>query len=153
MAGQVSPANFRFLFRQDRGTIDRSTWAAGTLILIGAFAVLLVTQAALNRTGYLAKVGLTGLFVMATMLLATCYYFLSAKRFRDRGRPAVLALALPAVGFVDAALHFLQPPTGGIFPLWLATLADVVLAAVTLWNLVELGFMPGEVPAPAGPND
>jgi uncharacterized membrane protein YhaH (DUF805 family) len=146
MAGHSSGGRFRFLFRQDAGLIDRATWARGAVALVAAGLVLLLAETAIGRVGESAKVGIAGLFVIATMLLAASYYFLSAKRFRDRGRPAALALVLPALGLVDAALHFLQPETGGTFPLWFATAADVALAAAAIWNIVELGFLPGRSP-------
>jgi uncharacterized membrane protein YhaH (DUF805 family) len=143
MASEPSAGRFRFLFRQDAGSIGRQTWALGAASLVVAWLVLVLAERAVARFGASAKVGIAGLFVIATMLLAACYYFLSAKRFRDRGRPVALALVLPAMGFVDAALHFLQPRTGGTFPLWFATLADIALAGVAVWNIVELGFLTG----------
>jgi uncharacterized membrane protein YhaH (DUF805 family) len=142
MAGFLSANGFRFLFRQDRGTIDRSTWRSGACVLLAVWCLFILAEWLANRTGNLAKVGVTGLFVLATMLVAVCYYFLSAKRFTDRGRPKELALVLPAFGLADAALNFMQPREGGTFPLWLTSVADAVLVGIVIWNAVELGFLP-----------
>jgi hypothetical protein len=142
MALPISSERFRFLFRQERGTIDARTWIGGTLALAATWLVLYLADFAADHAGGITKIGVSSLFVLATMLVAACYYFLSAKRFADRGRPRSLAIILPATGFIAAALHYLQPAQGGTFPLWLAFVADAVLAAVAIWNIVELGFMP-----------
>jgi uncharacterized membrane protein YhaH (DUF805 family) len=141
MALPISSERFRFLFRQERGTIDERTWLGGTVALAATWLLIYLANLAADHAGGITKVGVTSLFVLATMVVAACYYFLSAKRFADRGRPRALAIVLPATGFVAAALSFMQPAQGGTFPLWLAYVADAALVAVAIWNIIELGFM------------
>lgn len=143
MAFPISSERFRFLFRQERGTIDQRTWARGTSALVLTWLVAYLANFAADRAGGITKIGVTSLFVIATMLVAASYYFLSAKRFADRGRPRMLALILPVTGFAAAALTFMQPPSGGTFPLWFAMAADAALVLVAAWNIIELGFWAG----------
>ena len=135
-----------FLFREDRGAIDRPTWAAAAAGLAALWILLVLGEMSLNRAGAPARVGVVAIFVIASVLLAVCYYFVSAKRLRDLGRPPALALLLPAVGFIDAVLRAIQPAEGGTAGRWIVLAADLALAAVAIWNIVELGFMPGRAP-------
>ena len=152
MAAFLSPAGFRFLFRQDQGSVDRATWRLGFGVLVGVWLLFIAAEWLANRGGDLAKVGVTGLFVLATMLVGVCYYFLSAKRFADRARPRALALILPAAGLAAAALTFMQPSGGGTFPLWLTGVADLGLVGIAVWNVVELGFLPARAGRAAAPH-
>jgi uncharacterized membrane protein YhaH (DUF805 family) len=142
MADYLNAAGFRFLFRDDRGQIDRRTWwyAVGVLAFLALLAVIALRFA--NPHGDITRVALTGGFVFACMFLAVCYYFVSAKRFTDRSRPEGLALLLPAAIFLAAALHWLQPSLRVFFPDWLGYIADLLVLAIALWNIVELGCLP-----------
>jgi uncharacterized BrkB/YihY/UPF0761 family membrane protein len=67
---------------------------------------------------------------------------LSAKRFRDLGRAAPVALAglAPLVALVVGAVHWLQPRVAEVMPrLWVWG-ADAALVAVIGWTIYELGF-------------
>lgn len=148
MAAFYSPERFRFLFRQDRGTIDAATWRRSAGLLAGLFALAFASEWLTNRAGKAVGIGVTAIFLVVSMLIAACYYFVSAKRFRDRGRSPLLALALPGILFLDASLHYMQPPQGGYYPLWLAQGGDLVMAGVIVWNIVELGFLDAPGPEP-----
>lgn len=141
MAERFSAERFRFLFRQDRGTIDASTWRSTAAMLAVLFVLAAAAEWVANGFGTAIGIGVTAIFILVAMLIAACWYFLSAKRFRDRGRPPVLALVLPVVLLLVGALHFLQPRGGGYYPLWFATLGDIVLTGVVVWTIVELGFL------------
>jgi uncharacterized membrane protein YhaH (DUF805 family) len=143
MAGFLSAATFRFLFRDDRGRIDRRTWWLAMAALAAAWLLALVAQRILNRSEDITKVAITAAFVIASIFLAVCYYFVSAKRFNDRGRPSELALLLPAAIFIEAGLHWLGPSLVDLVPDWCHDLTGGVVIAVALWNVTELGVLPG----------
>jgi uncharacterized membrane protein YhaH (DUF805 family) len=141
-----------FLFRTDEGRIDAGTWWRYTAMLAAIFAVLtliwifvapfaahnLATEP-LFTFPILAANLYRIVYGFGSILLLVCYYNLSAKRWRDLGRPSALAGLAPFIACVTAALHWLEPRTGGEIPFFVVILADVLLAAILLWNIVELG--------------
>ena len=141
---------FAFLFRTDQGRIDRATWWRGTvpIALIGAaatagwLAVSPYTHDALHQPPALALLGYLYLlaFAFAVLLLFICEYNLSAKRFAARGKPRALAAALPVSALLAGALAWYAPRSQGTLPTESAWLGMVVVAAVLIWNAVELGI-------------
>lgn len=141
---------FSFLFRTDQGRIDRATWWRGTLPLAGIaalatagwLAVRPYTHDALHQPPPLAVLGYIYLlaFSFATLILLVCEYNLSAKRFAARGKPRALAAALPATLLLAGTLDWYVPRSQGALPEHSMVLVMGVVAAVVLWNLVELGF-------------
>ena len=73
------------------------------------------------------------------LLLLICFYNLSAKRWRDLGRPPAFAGILPFVGAIVAALHWLEPRVGGDTPAYAGDRRRSALVAVLIWNVIELG--------------
>jgi uncharacterized membrane protein YhaH (DUF805 family) len=142
MAGYLNAEGFRFLFRDDRGRIDRRTWWWAVAAIACLALIALIALRVINPRGDITRVALTGGFVFVCMFLSVCYYFVSAKRFTDRGRPETLALVLPAAMFLAAALHWLQPSLTALFPDWLSGVADALVVAVAGWNIVDLGCLP-----------
>jgi uncharacterized membrane protein YhaH (DUF805 family) len=143
MTGFLSPSELRFLFRNDRGKIDRCTWWLAVGVIVVAWIVVLELQTVVNRSGDITKVAITAAFVFASIFLSVCFYFVSAKRFNDRGRPAELALFLPAAIFVDASVHWLGPSLVELIPGWSHYLVDGTAIAIAVWTITELGVMPG----------
>jgi uncharacterized membrane protein YhaH (DUF805 family) len=144
--------NFSTLFRSDQGAIDAPAWWRGSLILGGIFAVLTliwigiepVADQALATTIASTIVALMAnlyrlAYGLACLLLLLCFYNLSAKRWRDLGRPAGFAGILPIIVTIAAALHWLEPRTGGETPHALVIAADMLGFAVLIWNVIELG--------------
>ena len=141
---------FAFLFRTDRGRIDRATWWRGILPLAAVAAIstggwLLVrpyTQNALEQPPALAVVGYLYLlaFSFCILILLICQYNLSAKRFVARGLPRAAAAAFPLTLLLAAATLWVIPRSTGALPLWSVWPVFAVVLAVTLWNLIELGF-------------
>jgi hypothetical protein len=144
--------SFSTLFRSDQGEIDAPMWWRGILILGGIFAVLTLgwffieplADKALATTIASTIVVLTAnlyriAYGVICLLLLICFYNLSAKRWRGLGRPASFAGILPVVGAIVAALHWLEPRTGGDTPHALVIAADMLLFAVLIWNVTELG--------------
>ena len=147
---QKEGRGFSFLFRTDQGRIDRATWWRGTIPLaaiaalstLGWLAVRPYTHDALHQSPPLAVLGYVYLltFSFATLILLVCEYNLSAKRFTARGKPRVLAAALPVSLLLAGTLDWYVPRSQGALPdhsMWVVML---MVAAVVLWNLVELGF-------------
>jgi uncharacterized membrane protein YhaH (DUF805 family) len=141
-----------FLFRSDVGRIDAPTWWRGTLLLIGIFAVLTIgwhliepyADHDLNTTPlFTVGIFLANLYRLlygfALFLILISHYNLSAKRWRDIGRPAALAGLLPLLACVAGALHWLEPRVDPALPHAIPITADVALLAVFVWNVVELG--------------
>jgi len=144
---------FRFLYRQTDGVIDRVTWARASIGPLG-IAFLLTVIAWLVAPNQPRDLGSQGFFSLG-MVLAHAYlilygfalfvcavaeYFVSAKRFRDRGRPAELAGLAPFALLVTGAAHWFQPRSEGAMPEWATTGFDIVALAIVIWTLVELAF-------------
>jgi uncharacterized membrane protein YhaH (DUF805 family) len=141
-----------FLFRSDVGRIDAPTWWRGTLLLAGIFAVLTIgwhliqpyadhdLSATLFFTIGIFFANLYRLFYgFAVLLILISLYNLSAKRWRDIGRPAALAGLLPFLACIAGALHWLEPRVDNALPHAIPLAADLVLIATFVWNVIELG--------------
>jgi uncharacterized membrane protein YhaH (DUF805 family) len=145
--------SFRFLYRQTDGVIDRATWARASIGPLGiAFALTLIAWVvAPNQPRDLGSQPFFSLglvlahaylifYGFALFVCAVAEYFVSAKRFRDRGRPAELAGLAPFALLLAAAAHWYQPRSEGSMPEWATTVFDVVALAVILWTVAELAF-------------
>jgi uncharacterized membrane protein YhaH (DUF805 family) len=150
---------FRFLYRQGEGAIDRREWrsASGPPIAIALAMTFIWLVIAPRQARDLSREGLIDFGVIATyaylivyafalMLCAVAEYFVSAKRFADRGRPPALAGLAPFSLFVAAAANWYQPRSEGTMPPWLTWGFDAVALAVLIWTIVELGFAEGARP-------
>ena len=150
-----APQGFTFLFRQDRGTIGRAIWWRWTMVLGLILGVLSGIWQALspyaNRTVaagdrlfdpmVFAAFAYLLVFAFAVILIGVCHYNLSAKRWRDRGRIGGLAGLLPLAILFTAAAHWLQPRVSEVMPGWTVSICDVILLAVIVWNVIELGTL------------
>ena len=159
--GDHGESVFHFLYRTDRGRIDRATWWRGIVPLVAIGAVMtgawllvrpythhdLATSPFLAAPTILAFLYLA-IFSFAVILIAVCSYNLSAKRFRDRGRHGSLAAVLPLAAFCAGALIWFIPRSFGEVPGWASPLSLLVVAAIAAWNVWDLGFGPtlGERP-------
>ena len=70
------------------------------------------------------------LYAFAVILIAVCYYNLSAKRFRARALTPGLAGLVPLAALLAGSTHWIVPRSEGMVPGWAALVADVLLAAV-----------------------
>jgi uncharacterized membrane protein YhaH (DUF805 family) len=143
MTGFPTSSTIRFLFRNDRGRIDRRTWWRAIAVLVAAWLIALSVHRALNRSGDISKVAITAAFLIASIFLAVCYYFVSAKRFNDRGKPPEYALVLPAASFFALAVRWLGPSLVELIPSWFDYVAGGLAIVIALWNVTELGILPG----------
>lgn len=139
---------FTFLFRTDQGVIDKATWWRGTLPLLLIAVVGTVgwriaepfTHDAIHQPPALAVFGYLYLlaFSFGILLLLICEYNLSAKRFAALGRPRALASVLPLTLLGAGAAAWYIPRSSGALPSWSLWPALAIVAAVMLWNVVEL---------------
>ncbi len=141
-----------FLFRSDSGRIDAATWWRGTLLLAGILIGLGIgwvfvepyADHDLNTTPLMTAAILAAnlyrlLFGFSIILILVSHYNLSAKRWRDIGRPAALAGLLPFLACLCAAAHWLEPRLDHALPHAATLAADLVLILIFVWNVVELG--------------
>jgi hypothetical protein len=153
MAPAGAEPDFRFLYRQSEGVIGPAAWARASAPPVGlALALTLVAWAiAPDRPRDLASQDFADVAIVAThvyflayafalILCAVAEYFVSAKRFADRGKPAALAGLAPFALLLAAAANWYQPRSEGSMPAALTWLFDAVAVGVVVWNLVELGF-------------
>jgi len=156
MAEPEGQDRFRFLYRQTDGVIDRATWARASLGPLGIGLVLTViawlvapnqprdlgTQAFFTLGLVLSHAYLI-VYGFALFVCAVAEYFVSAKRFRDRGRPAELAGLAPFALLLAGAANWFQPRSEGAMPEWATAIFDVVALVIIVWTLAELGLGAG----------
>ena len=156
-AEQESASGFAFLFRGDQGVISRAQWWRGTAGLSAVLAVLsgiwmVIGRYAYEAQGAAARAELFDPNIFAAyaylifygfcvMLIAISHYNLSAKRWRARGRASGLAGLLPLLALLSGAAHWLYPRVSEDMPYWTVGLTDVLLVAVIVWNVVDLGLL------------
>jgi len=154
MVGLLAEEGGRFLFRTDQGRINARTWRRGTALLLAILIVLTaiwlplepLTHRDLATTPFFAWTTVAAfaylvLYAFAVLLIAICHYNLSAKRWRDRRWPGALAGLLPFFALLSGAAHWLQPRVAEVLPYWYVAGVDVLLVAIIVWNLVELGVL------------
>ena len=151
-------SGFRFLYREDRGRIARADWwrAATPLVVLVAAATagwLAIRPYAVHDLGTepfidgatIAAFVYLALYAFGLILAAVCWYNVSAKRFRDRGRPGRLAAVLPLAAFLDGALAWFAPRSFETVPDWATHVALAVVIAVAVLTVIDLGFGPTAV--------
>ena len=147
---------FRFLYRQGEGVIDRREWllASWPPLAIALAMTIVWLVIAPRQARDLSRESLVDLSVVATfaylvvyafalLLCAVAEYFVSAKRFADRGRPPTLAGLAPFSLFLAAAANWYQPRSEGAMAPWLTCAFDAAALAVVVWTIAELGFARG----------
>ncbi len=151
MAGEAS--DFRFLYRTDKGRIDRAGWlrAAAPLALsfLATTAIMLAVLPWANRPlseraffdpAALAANTYILAYAALTILTGISWVNLGAKRFRDRGRPAPLGMAglLPLAMLVAGAAAWLQPRVAEAMPRASVWGCEILLLVVAVWTAAEM---------------
>jgi uncharacterized membrane protein YhaH (DUF805 family) len=83
-------------------------------------------------------------YMFALFLIAICHYNLSAKRWRDRGKPAALAGLVPLFALLSGAAYWLQPQMGDEIPAWSVVTTYACFIVLLIWMIVELGMLPSK---------
>ncbi len=146
-------ASFRFLYREAEGRIGPTQWARASLLPVGialamsalAWAVApgprdLGTQPFVS-VSIVAVHAYLMIYGFALILLAVMQYFVSAKRFRDLGRPPGLAGLAPLTLLLAGAAMWFQPRSEGAMPEWAVWPFYALALVVVVWNVIELGFV------------
>lgn len=167
MVGLLGAHSARFLFRDDKGSIDRQTWwrAMAMLVLIlaalaaaafglnhflprtPAAAEALVNEVAREHTRlmtipyYLSLFAIDVLYLVM-VLVSVCIYFVGAKRYNDLGQPAQLALILPATAYFQIFSPILSDQLLPVYGRWIVTVA---MLGVLAWQVYDLGFRKGRL--------
>jgi uncharacterized membrane protein YhaH (DUF805 family) len=153
MAESARAARFRFLYRESEGFVDGREWALASVgpvaialvLTIVAFAVAPDAPRDLAREAFVdpltvARHAYLIVYAFALILCAVAEYFVSAKRFADRGKPPALAGLAPFSLLVAAAAYWYQPRSEGTAPEGLVYAFAALAAAIVAWNVIELGF-------------
>ena len=142
------------------GRLNRKRYWLRTLVLFAVtFAAVMLLALAVGMGGSLLSGDTTGLaagelgagailvgivFFVVVLAVTVAGLSLSARRLHDRDKSAwwlVVFYVLPGILSGDSGLF--GPPDGG-----LATVVNIVGLGLSLWGLVEIGFLRGT----AGPN-
>jgi hypothetical protein len=153
MAEDQCAARFRFLYREGEGTVGAREWARASVAPVGVALVLTIVAFAvapsaprdLAREPFadpltVARHAYLIAYAFALILCAVAEYFVSAKRFADRGKPPALAGLAPFSLLVAGAAYWYQPRSEGTMPEGLVYAFAALAVAVLAWNVVELGF-------------
>jgi hypothetical protein len=148
-------ARFRFLYRESEGFVGPREWARASVGPVGIALVLSVVAFAvapnaprdLAREAFIdplvvARHAYLIVYSFALILCAVAEYFVSAKRFADRGKPPALAGLAPFSLLIAGAAYWYQPRSEGTMPEGLVYVFAGLAVAVLAWNVIELGFGP-----------
>ena len=141
----------RFLFRQDQGTIDASTWRLHASWLLALAVAMTLVWLLLRPYAHVdLKTGLRWAtvfaftyliaYAFALILAAICYTMLSIKRLRDLGLYTGLAGLVPLLVLFAASLHFMRAQTPDVIVLPYVVALDALLCLVTVATVARLGF-------------
>ncbi len=146
-------SDFRFLYRTDKGRIDRAAWLRAAAPLAASFAVTTAIMLAvlpwanrpLSERAFFDPAALAAnTYILAyaalTILTGISWVNLGAKRFRDRGRPAPLGMAglLPLAMLVAGAAAWLQPRVAEAMPRASVWGCEILLLVVANWTAAEM---------------
>ena len=153
MAAASEESNFRFLYRQSEGVIGPASWARASLppVAIALALTWLALVIAPERPRDLGAQAFIDVGIVAThvyflayafalILCAVAEYFVSAKRFADRGKSPALAGLAPFALLLAGAANWYQPHSEGAMPEALTWVFDAVALGIITWNVIELGF-------------
>lgn len=148
--------DFNRLYLTTDGRIGRQEFWIGSigLIVIGIVAALIVAAIFGWQP---STAGLVANFIIS-LILAYPSYALMAKRFQDREKPATYAAIVIGINIVISFLGLFGIGAGDpTQPSALGIIFGLVMLAIAIWVIVELGFLRGTVganaygPDPVGP--
>jgi hypothetical protein len=146
--------DFRFLYRDIKGSIGPGLWARASALPVGAALLMTLVAWRIAPSGprdlgsqpffspsIVAVHAYLMIYGFALIFLAVAQYFVSAKRYIDLGKSPSWAGLAPFVLLVTAAANWYQPRSEETMPGWAVYPFDAIAIAVVVWNVVELGFM------------
>ena len=149
----LDAARFRFLYRESEGAIGGREWALASVGPVGIALVLTLVAFAVAPDAprdlaheplfdplVVARHAYLIVYSFALILCAVAEYFVSAKRFADRGEPPALAGLAPFSLLLAGAAYWYQPRSEGTMPEGLVYAFAALAAAIIAWNVIELGF-------------
>jgi multisubunit Na+/H+ antiporter MnhC subunit len=153
MAESAGAARFRFLYRENEGVIGPREWAWASVGPVGIALVLTLIAIAVAPNAprdlaheafidpvVVARHAYLIVYAFALILCAVAEYFVSAKRFADRGLPPALAGLAPFSLLIAGAAYWYQPRSEGTMPEGLVYAFAALAVGVIAWNGIELGF-------------
>jgi uncharacterized membrane protein YhaH (DUF805 family) len=139
--------NLTRLFTSFEGRINRKPYWIGNLIIVAIVLLLVIALLALTSTNFDTGQYRISEAIFSLVLLYPCMA-LAVKRFYDRDRPGSLALIFAVPYLIQTATDLLgysgDPNTWNT----LDYVLNGILGIVSLWFVVELGFLRGT----SGPN-
>jgi hypothetical protein len=149
----MESGRFSFLYRQGEGFLSPREWVFASLPPTAILVVMalvwlaiapagprnLATQGFFDPEVFAAYVYLP-FFTLAVFVCAAAQYFVSAKRFADRGMAPSLAGLAPLSLLIAGAAHWYQPRSEGLAPAWTPLAFDALAVVAILWTITELGF-------------
>ena len=137
--------DYNRLYLTSDGRIGRQDFWMGVLGFVVVDIVIIILISLLF--GMVSSAGRIVLFIVQ-LALAYPAYNLMAKRFQDRGKPAMYAMIIIGVNLVVQLLGLLGLTGDPMAPNFLATIFGLISLGLGIWVLVELGILRGTV----GPN-
>ena len=134
--------DFNRLYLTTDGRIGRQDFWMGIVgLFVAGLIVALIVAAIFGMMSTASRV------VLFIVQLAFAYpsYCLMAKRFQDRDKPAMYAAILIGVNLLLALLGLLGVTGDPLDPNFLATIFGLVMLAIGIWVIVELGILRGTV--------
>jgi uncharacterized membrane protein YhaH (DUF805 family) len=146
--------NFRYLYTSFDGRINRRPfWLASLLLIVAAIAISFVTVVPVSAASRTLGSGVSLILSLVLLFPATA---LGAKRLHDRGKSGSLMAVFVAPGLISQAGDLLgltsnpQMIAGQVIhlPNTLGWIINLIVLAVAIWALIELGLLRGTT----GPN-
>lgn len=135
------------LYFSGKGRIGRATWWMGSIGLVIANVVATGIAYFIFKWGIVFT--LPGRLIALAIAVVTMVagYFLAAKRFQDRDRPALLAQLVLAFWAIKAVLDLFRITGDPFAQNWIDKGFWFGALAIGLWYFVELGCLRGTVGA------
>jgi uncharacterized membrane protein YhaH (DUF805 family) len=130
------------LYLTTDGRIGRQEFWMGIvgLIVVGIVASILIGAV----LGWMSMASRIVTFILQ-LILAYPSYCLMAKRFQDRDKPATYAAAIVGINILFSLLSLIGVTGDPAQPNTLGVIFGLIMAAIGIWIIIELGILRGTV--------